>query len=87
MIDLNSSKFLGNESLSDNNSIDDLLITSVLDTSPVTSSSCLDPSSASTKSSTLTVLSANKIFQNRCSIDDQKKKEMKSTSGSDYIQE
>ena len=65
----------------------DLLITSVLDTSPVTSSSCLDPSSASTKSSTFTVLSANKIFENRCSTEDQKKKEMKSTSGSDYIQD
>ena len=84
---MSSFKCLGNESLSDNNSIDDLLITSVLDTSPVTSSSCLDPSSVSTKSSTFTVLSANKIFENRCSIDDQKKKEMKSTSGSDYLQD
>ena len=71
--------------MGDNTSIDDILITSHLDTSPVTSSSCLDPSSsASAKSSTLTVLSANKIFENKCHDVHPQSKEHKSIAGSNY---
>ena len=74
---------VGNESLSDTVSVDDILITSVLDTSPVTSSSCFDPSSSSAKSSTFTVLSANKIFENRCPHSDPQTKDQKLITGND----
>ena len=74
---------VGNESLSDTVSVDDILITSVLDTSPVTSSSCFDPSSSSAKSSTFTVLSANKIFENRCPYSDPQTKDQKLITGND----
>ena len=72
--------------MGDNTSVDDILITSHLDTSPVTSSSCLDPSSASAKSSTLTVLSANKIFENKCHDESPKSKQQKSIGGNNYKQ-
>ena len=57
--------YLVNETSSDTNSTADLLITSHLDTSSSVTSSCLNPCSASAISSTLTVISANKIFEDR----------------------
>ena len=56
--------FVETESLSDTTSIAELLITSHLDTSSATST-CFNQCYSSDPSKTLTVISANKIVENR----------------------
>ena len=56
--------FVETESLSDTTSIAELLITSHLDTSSATST-CFNQCYSSDPSKTLTVISANKIIENR----------------------